>query len=109
MNKQLTREEEKEFDELFTGKLSNYVEPDYNIRKVIKAHIATLKEKWIEEGRKMKGSSWREGYEQGREEERERIKKDLHDTLWNSNGSLKRYSVSDNVSAVMHYFLTPKD
>ncbi len=35
------------------------------------------------------------------------IRDDLHDILWNKDGSLKSHDASYIVSSVMHYFITP--
>lgn len=41
---------------------------------------------------------------------REEVQKDLHDILWNADGSLVSHDVSYIVSSVMHYFITnPKE
>lgn len=67
---------------------------------------------------KNKPEGYAEGYNQGLQDslpiieraveaERERIGKDLHDTLWNEDGSLKKHNVTDIVSSVSHYFITP--
>lgn len=50
-----------------------------NAEKDLIAFIEQVESQAKEEGRKMKGSSWREGYEQGKREEQEKIIKGVED------------------------------
>ncbi len=47
--------------------------------------------------------------QQAREEEREKVRKEtmenIHDIIWNKDGSLKSHEISRIVSSVMHYFI----
>lgn len=72
---QFQKERTKAISEMFENKYENGIYPTSKFFYRLDKCVSELLTKAKEEGRRMKGSSWREGYETGMREERERVDK----------------------------------